>query len=92
MNAIEKNLVKNAPLLLSDDRTDFVAWAMSIPDGNISAGWQSTHPSLANNGWKTPTTRNTAPVGECKPENCSSSQCAEEDSHTSRGALKPAQP
>jgi hypothetical protein len=51
MNTIDKSRVKNAPLELTKDDADFVEWATSIPDGSISAGWQSMHPNLeAGNG------------------------------------------
>lgn len=46
MSTIEKGRVKNAPLDLPEDSSDFVAWATSVPDGSISAGWQSIHPHL----------------------------------------------
>jgi len=46
MNTIDKSRVKNAPLDLPEDQSDFVAWAMSVPDGSISAGWQPTHAHL----------------------------------------------
>jgi transcriptional regulator with XRE-family HTH domain len=49
MNTIEKSRVKNAPLVSNEDRSDFVSWATSIPDGSISAGWQSLHAHLAGN-------------------------------------------
>lgn len=40
MTKMEKSRVKNAPLISMDERSDFVEWATSIPDGSISAGWQ----------------------------------------------------
>jgi hypothetical protein len=46
MTTTERSQVKNAPLVFSEDRSDFVEWAMSVPDGSISAGWQSLHPHL----------------------------------------------
>ena len=49
MSTIEKSRVKNAPLVSTEDRSDFVSWATSIPDGSIAAGWQSLHPHLARN-------------------------------------------
>jgi|GEM_PF-6651103 len=49
MSTIEKSRVKNAPLVSTEDRSDFVSWATSISDGSISAGWQSLHPHLAGN-------------------------------------------
>lgn len=45
---IEKSCVKNAPLLTSEDRSDFVSWATSVPDGSMSAGWQPLYPRLAD--------------------------------------------
>jgi len=48
MNTVEKNRLKNIPLATTEDRTDFVSWSMSVPDGSISAGWQSLHPRLAD--------------------------------------------
>ena len=44
MTPIEKSKVKNAPLAVSEDRTEFLAWALSEPDGCIAAGWQPIHP------------------------------------------------
>ena len=38
MSPIEKSRVKNAPLASAEDKSDFVEWATSIPDGSISAG------------------------------------------------------
>jgi hypothetical protein len=49
MDTFEKSLVKNAPLVSAEDRSDFVSWATSIPDGSVAAGWQSLHPHLAGN-------------------------------------------
>ena len=46
MTTFDKSLVKNAPLLSTEDRNDFVEWAISIPDGSISAGRQSLHSHL----------------------------------------------
>ena len=46
MTATEKSQVKNAPLEFDDDRSDFVEWATSVPDGAVAAGWQSLHPHL----------------------------------------------
>ena len=46
MSPAEISGVKNAPLVLPDDRDGFVAWATSVPDGNISAGWQPVHRRL----------------------------------------------
>ncbi len=42
--ATDKIRQKNAPLEFNDDRSDFVEWATSIPDGAVGAGWQSLHP------------------------------------------------
>ena len=47
MTTTERSRVKNAPLVSTEDRSDFVEWATSVPDGSISAGWQSLHPHLA---------------------------------------------
>jgi len=49
MTAGEKSQVKNAPIEFSDDRSDFVEWATSVPDGAVAAGWQSLHPHLEGN-------------------------------------------
>ncbi len=88
MNALEKSLIKNAPLASWEDRTDFVAWATSIPDGNISAGWQPMHPPLADSGCASPMTPNIAPAVERKPANRSGLQGAGENSDPNRGGLK----
>jgi hypothetical protein len=48
MTPTEKSRVKNAPLTSSEDRTEFVSWATSFPDGCVSAGWQPMYPSLAD--------------------------------------------
>ena len=46
MTTTERSEVKNVPLLSGEDRSNFVEWATSVPDGSISAGWQSLHPHL----------------------------------------------
>jgi len=46
MTTTERSRVKNAPLVSTENRSDFVEWATSVPDGSISAGWQSLPPHL----------------------------------------------
>jgi transcriptional regulator with XRE-family HTH domain len=48
MSKIEKGRVKNAPLEVPDERSDFVSWATSVPDGSMAAGWQPMHPHLSD--------------------------------------------
>lgn len=54
MNSIEKSRLKNAPLknaplVISEDRSGFVAWATSVADGCISAGWEPIDANLRHN-------------------------------------------
>jgi hypothetical protein len=47
MNENELSHLRNAPLVFPEDRSEFLAWALSVPDDAISAGWQPVHPRLA---------------------------------------------
>ena len=49
INTTEKSRVKNAPLEVPDAQSDFVAWAITVQDGSVSAGWQPMHPNVAGN-------------------------------------------
>jgi hypothetical protein len=50
MTPLERSKVKNAPLDWSRDRTDFLEWANSIPDGCIAAGREPVYPRLIGSG------------------------------------------
>jgi DNA-binding XRE family transcriptional regulator len=47
MSTMEKSHIKNAPLDVPDDQSDFVSWATSVSNGSIAAGWQPRHPHSA---------------------------------------------
>jgi hypothetical protein len=48
MNDTELSHLRNAPLLFPEDRSEFLKWALGVPDDAVSAGWQPAHPRLAD--------------------------------------------